>query len=179
MRQEWQLWTSALTKEQCESIKKACETFPAKDGGIFASNSADSTIRRSKIRWVYDQSIRDMLLNYAKEANRNAFSIDIDQPFEIQYTEYHSEQNGFYDWHHDIDWSNDRPYDRKLTVVIQLDDPSEYEGGEFNFKTVSNPDFKPQGSVLVFPSYLEHMVTPVTSGTRHSLVTWVEGPRWK
>ncbi len=179
MREQWQLWTSALTKEQCESLKKVCETYPVNNGGIFANNSEDTEVRRSKVRWVYDSSIRDLLLDYATQANRNAFGFEIDKPYEIQFTEYHSEDKGFYDWHHDIDWNNERPYDRKLSVVIQLDDPSEYEGGDFNFKTVSNPNFKPQGSVLVFPSYLEHQVTPVTLGTRHSLVTWVEGPRWK
>lgn len=179
MREQWQLWTSALSKEQCEWIKSICESFPAVDGGIFANNAEDSSVRRSKVRWVYDNNIKQILLNYAVDANRNAFGVDIIQPFEIQYTEYHAENNGFYDWHHDIDWSNERPFDRKLTVVIQLDDPSSYEGGDFCFKGVDNPNFKPQGSVLVFPSYLEHMVTPITSGTRHSLVTWVEGPRWK
>ncbi len=179
MKQQWQLWTSALTKDQCNAIKQTCETYPVFNGGIFADNANDNSIRRSKVRWVNDNSIKELLLDYAKYANRNAFGVDIDRPYEVQYTEYHSENQGFYDWHHDIDWNNQRPFDRKLSVVIQLDDPSEYEGGEFNFKTVPNPEFKPQGSVLVFPSYLEHRVTPVISGTRHSLVTWIEGPRWK
>ena len=71
-------------------------------------------------------------------------------------------------------------YDRKLSVVVQLTDPDEYEGGEFKFKYVEQPEgFNNRGSVLVFPSYLEHCVTPVTKGTRHSLVTWIEGPRWR
>jgi PKHD-type hydroxylase len=179
MRQQWQLWTSALTKDKCNAIKELCETYPAVDGAIFANNTEDTSVRRSKVRWIYDSSISDLLHGYATHANRNAFGVDIDRPYEVQYTEYYSENKGFYDWHHDVDWENQRPFDRKLTVIVQLDDPSEYEGGEFNFKTTSNPDFRPQGSVLVFPSYLEHRVTPVTSGSRHSLVTWIEGPRWK
>ena len=36
-----------------------------------------------------------------------------------------------------------------------------------------------KGSVIVFPSFHRHRVTPVTSGIRHSLVTWVEGPHWR
>ena len=30
-------------------------------------------------------------------------------------------------------------------------------------------------AVVVFPSYLLHRITPVTSGTRQSLVVWVSG----
>ena len=36
-----------------------------------------------------------------------------------------------------------------------------------------------KGTVLIFPSFYKHQVNPVTSGTRHSLVTWVEGPHWR
>ena len=71
-------------------------------------------------------------------------------------------------------------YDRKLSVVVQLTDPSDYEGGIFEFKTVETPaNFKTRGSILVFPSYLEHQVTEITEGTRYSLVCWAEGPRWR
>jgi PKHD-type hydroxylase len=68
--------------------------------------------------------------------------------------------------------------------VIQLNKPEDYEGGEFNFinedgegETVEG--FKEQGSILVFPSFRLHQVTPVTSGTRHSIVTWFIGPQLK
>ena len=179
MKTQWQLWTSALNKQKCDELKKICEAYEVVNGGIFANNAEDTSVRKSKVRWVYDSYIKDLLLSYARDANRNAFNVDIDQPYEIQYTEYHSNEKGFYDWHHDIDWSSEKAFDRKLSVVIQLDNPSEYEGGDFEFKGIENPNFKPQGSVIVFPSYLEHRVTPVTSGIRHSLVTWIEGPRWK
>jgi PKHD-type hydroxylase len=179
MKAQWQLWTSALSKEQCQQIKNICEQYAPVDAGIFAENKPDDKVRRSKVRWVYDKSIKALLLDYAEQANRNAFNVDIDQPFDIQYTEYHSNKNGFYDWHHDVELNNTKAFDRKLSVVIQLDDPSDYEGGNFEFKGIENPNFKPQGSVIVFPSFLEHRVTPVTSGIRHSLVTWVEGPPWR
>ena len=71
--------------------------------------------------------------------------------------------------------------DRKLSVTVQLSDPSEYEGGGFEFLECPNPDesSRKKGTVLVFPSYLKHRVLPVTKGTRKSLVAWFEGPRWK
>ena len=36
-----------------------------------------------------------------------------------------------------------------------------------------------QGYVAVFPSYVLHEVTPVTKGTRYSLVSWVTGKSFK
>ena len=101
---------------------------------------------------------------------------------DIQFTEYLATENGHYNWHHDIDWQNNNGYDRKLSVTVQLSEPSEYEGGNFVFDEVDSPDsniLKQKGTVLVFPSYLRHRVEPVTKGVRRSLVSWFEGPSWR
>ena len=81
----------------------------------------------------------------------------------------------------DVHWDTQLAYDRKLSVVVQLCDPNSYEGGVFEFGggPVAPKEFATQGSVLVFPSYLSHRVTEVTKGTRYSIVSWAEGPRWR
>ena len=38
---------------------------------------------------------------------------------------------------------------------------------------------KARGTLVAFPSYVMHRVTPVTSGTRKSLVAWVAGPKFR
>ena len=117
-----------------------------------------------------------------EQANRNAFGFDICSVGDIQYTEYSADNKGHYNWHHDIDWNDDKAFDRKLSVTVQLSDPSEYKGGEFQFNETENPQrelLKIKGTVLVFPSYLSHKVYEVTEGKRKSLVAWFEGPRWK
>jgi PKHD-type hydroxylase len=176
MRQQWQLWKSELSRETCDSLVELCKQYPVQEGSVFNS---ENSIRKSKVRWVYNQDVKSLLHSYANEANRVAFGFNLTTPNEIQFTEYHSGELGHYDWHHDVNWSSPLMVDRKLSVVIQLTDPTEYEGGDFLFREVENPDFKPQGSILVFPSFLEHKVTQVTKGTRYSLVTWIEGPRWR
>ena len=103
---------------------------------------------------------------------------------EIQFTKYIGNPNapGKYDWHHDVDWAESRAFHRKLSIVFQLSDKSNYEGGDFEFDPTLPqlpPEALEQGSVIVFPSFHRHRVTPVTSGIRHSLVTWVEGPHWR
>jgi PKHD-type hydroxylase len=92
----------------------------------------------------------------------------------IQYTVYNSTEQGHYDWHVDMGPNKAR---RKLSLVCQISDPSEYEGGELqiNAGEIMIPE-KTKGTVIIFPSYLLHRVTPVTKGTRRSLVLWIEGP---
>ena len=40
-------------------------------------------------------------------------------------------------------------------------------------------ELRNRGTIIVFPSFLEHQVTPVTKGTRYSLVQWYSGPDWR
>ena len=73
---------------------------------------------------------------------------------------------------------------RKLSITLMLSDPNDYEGGNLKFdRGAHNKDryveisdgMINQGSMLVFPSYKYHCVTPVTKGTRYSLVVWFNG----
>lgn len=71
------------------------------------------------------------------------------------------------DWDWDLNFSNP-----KLTLIVPLNDPSEYEGGEFkvwmgkdNIQTLNNKRF----SVNVFPSFCMSKITPITKGTKHYL----------
>lgn len=76
---------------------------------------------------------------------------------------------------------------RKLSITINLTDPNTYEGGNLKFDLGNHKTEKfheatvarNQGTVIVFPSYLEHCVTPVTKGTRYSLVLWCSGRPFK
>lgn len=179
MRQSWQMWPGALNDEIIGRIESAAgET---KRAGTFNSGGAD--IRSSRVAWLTGhQWVLDMLHHYADAANQAAFHAHIHKKADIQFTEYHASENGHYSWHHDIDWARNDGLDRKLSITVQLSDPGEYEGGEFSFSEVQTPDVaqsKQKGTVLVFPSYLQHAVSPVTSGVRKSLVAWFEGPQWK
>jgi PKHD-type hydroxylase len=73
---------------------------------------------------------------------------------------------------------------RKVSITVQLSDPSEYEGGDLQYFRGGNPDnadtvFKKKGYVFLFPSYMMHRVTPVTQGVRKSLVLWVGGEHYR
>lgn len=180
IRQNWQMFSGSLSSETCEHMIQTFSKLPEKQGGTFGDIKDH---RRSKVRWIEgEHGLRDILMAYVHQAN-TAFCIDIHPIItELQFTEYSGEYKGKYDVHHDINWNESSPSDRKLSLVIQLSDPNHYVGGDFSFSEVENPisgDMKKQGTVLVFPSYLQHSVSEVTEGKRYSLVSWVSGPRWR
>lgn len=144
-----------------------------------AGGKVDTEVRDSNISWLPAKSwAGGILWNYMSVANEQAWKFKIDGFQDLQFTRYKLNQH--YDLHEDVFALEDGM--RKLSVVIQLCDPSEYKGGEFVFSNgeeFSPEDFKKQGSVIVFPSMMLHGVRPVTEGTRYSLVGWATGPQLK
>lgn len=182
MRQNWQLWEGQLSSVECDRIIKSGLSNVLFSGEIFASSSneykVDDEFRKSQICWIDDPYLRNLALDYTMKANRAVYGFDVNYLPELQFGKY--SEGSFYHFHHDIDWVSDSMYDRKLSVCIQLSDPNDYEGGDFQFKTLESPTgYKTQGSILVFPSYNEHQITEITKGVRYSLVGWMEGPRWR
>jgi|688.fasta_scaffold972229_1 PKHD-type hydroxylase len=73
-------------------------------------------------------------------------------------------------------------YDTKLTAILNIS-PDSYTGGEFLLyfgkKTVEIKEINETGSLLVFPSFLYHEVSPIKTGQRITLSAWMIGPNWK
>ena len=78
---------------------------------------------------------------------------------------------------------------RKISMTVNLCDETDYDGGDLKFdfglhrrkedRFHTCEEIRPRGSVIVFPSFVHHCVTPVTRGTRYSLVMWTLGEPWK
>lgn len=184
MRQNWQMWQGAIQADACEEIIQRYRKQVAIQATTFNQhgNLGANSLRKSNVRWVEDSKIREMLWWFAREANRSAFGLDVTDVGAVQFTEYTEQYEGKYGWHHDIDWNNNAAFDRKISVVLQLTDGEQYEGCEFTFDEVENPErnaLRKKGTVLCFPSYLRHSVSQITKGERFSLVAWFEGPRWR
>ena len=69
----------------------------------------------------------------------------------------------------------------EATWGMDVNDPDEFEGGEFEFQTGKNPEKVPlvKGSVVFFPSFFLHRVREITSGNRESLVLWIGGDSYE
>lgn len=114
--------------------------------------------------------------------NRNNFGFEIFETCDLEYLNYNtysSDNQGQYEWH--ADKVLNECYDIKLTAILNIG-TEEYEGGDFelflNQPTVIKELHSP-GSMLVFPSWIYHRVTPVTKGTRTTISRWVNGPTIK
>tara|TARA_S200002703_G_scaffold46437_1_gene40325 strand:+ start:5473 stop:6228 length:756 start_codon:yes stop_codon:yes gene_type:complete len=78
---------------------------------------------------------------------------------------------------------------RKISMTLNLSNPEDFEGGSLKFDAGKTHDsgvdiyeceeIKSKGSIIFFPSFLQHTVTPITKGTRYSLVLWTLGKPWR
>ena len=189
MKAMWQMWSGLLPAEACDEIIATATLLPEQEARVGGTNGigVDRTIRRSEIRWIQDHhedftDVKNFMIRKFEEANANAFGTDITFFRNIQFTKYDAANVGHYDWHEDVFWQSDSVLDRKLSMVVQLTDPSEYEGGNLELQWYEPPaveDLRKRGTIIVFPSFLKHRVTPVTKGIRHSMVSWMEVPKWR
>lgn len=177
-------WEGAFTSQQLDWLQqKAKEAVePAQIGGG-GSGQINDKIRRSELNWLEKTPecawVFEGLANVASSLNAEYFGFELTGFGEpIQLTNYHEARQGTYVWHQDFGSSG---VSRKLSMVMQLSDPSEYEGGELQILTSKEPTSmkKERGLITVFPAWTLHQVTPVTKGTRQTLVAWISGPAFK
>jgi len=170
-----------LTAEQMDWL--IAEHAPLVSEGQLSYGGNDSKLRRSQIVFLSRQQKYAWLYNRlwaaVQHCNRHFFDVELAgvEP-NLQVGRYDSTDNGFYDWHTDLGVSNPT---RKLSISIQLSSSADYDGGdlELMYGPVSTKLDKTRGSIIIFPSFMLHRVTPVTRGTRWSLVAWVVGRRWR
>lgn len=170
-----------------EEIEKIVELGNKNFKGTAEINKGinDQSVRSSVISWITptDESlfIFKKLSDAVNQINDRFFKYDIHTLEDLQFTEYDSSYKGKYSAHSDDGY--DANLFRKLSVSVQLSDEHDYEGGELVFyrHSLHSPSIAPKskGSVIIFPSYVVHEVTPVTRGLRKSLVSWISGPRFK
>lgn len=147
--------------------------------GTYGEHKTQTNTRNSKVCWWYEQHwVTSIFSHYFNKANRDLWEYDLNYLNGVQVTKY--EENNHYTWHCDYGTSDDERYTRKLSATLVISDPSEYEGGNLEFinyhgSTVTVPNTK--GTMIIFDSRTPHRVTPVTKGTRVSLVAWMLGPK--
>jgi PKHD-type hydroxylase len=200
--------SGAITKQNCNKILKHIKSLNIKPQKALLRNEANKPrkVAHLKIRdtenlvfatkWVYD--LINPIIN---NINKQYWNFQYDWNESIQYLHY--KKGGHFTWHAD---QGLHPYDsktmnshinydgkiRKLSASIQLSDPKNYEGGTLEIESpwtdnctkhkiikLNKPEHLKQGTVIIFPSYVNHRVIPVTKGKRDVLVCWFLGDRYK
>ena len=177
------VWREALlTVESCNRLVAYCETLPVLEAEM-TGPQASAEARRSTIAWVPQQKdsapLFDLVRTQAEQLNAAEFGFDLVGFGEhMQYARYGTGK-GHYDWH--IDAGPGATSLRKLSIIIQLSDEAEYEGGDVEFQAAGPVTRLPRtrGTLVVFSPFLLHRVTQVTRGERKSLVAWVTGPPFR
>lgn len=193
----WQLHTT--TTQDCvwygdcfsdyelDAIVSMGETQDLTEGSIGDTSCTDTTenMRKSRVSWITPampeaewlfRRLTDVILR----ANEDYFNFDLAEIEHLQFTVYDREGD-HYDWHRDMLPQMPGRMIRKLSFSLLLDDPQDYQGGDLELFLSKQPMVadKERGKIIFFPGYALHRVTPVTQGTRRSLVGWVRGPGWK
>jgi PKHD-type hydroxylase len=190
MKGEWCYYKNHFTPEVCNRILEEGLKLPSQDAKLGVNgDSPISDWRKSKTRFIQKtdpnfQWLFDDMWKMAIEANDTWFGFHISRISYIQLAEYDSAYQGEYKKHHDVFYMNGDPeYHRKLTAVIQLTDPSTYDGGDFEMYDLTQyPDkteLREQGTVIFMPAFTPHAALPVTRGVRYSLACWFDGKKWQ
>ena len=158
------------------SLEKIMGIVGLGDDGVF-----NHEIRKSTISWIHNNQesswIWERMAYVIRDVCSHWYGYNLAGFMDgIQYSEYY-EDGGHYGWHLDS-MGDGVELQRKLSMTVQLSDPSEYEGGNLELFIGRTPTAvdKEKGLGAIFPSFRLHRVTPVTSGIRKSLVLWANGP---
>ena len=187
------VYHNVISDEMCDKLIAIGKTKwkKAKTLGEENRKEGSKVIRASKVTFTNKQWVYDLIWELMENANKQAgWNYTINGATDVQITRYDPE--GFYIWHKDGLGSHTEVYNkpeypnlhnkaRKLSLTACLN--SEYEGGKFEIRNSESygnkvPKLK-KGSVIVFPSFMEHRVNRITKGVRYSLVAWFLGPPFK
>jgi hypothetical protein len=119
----------------------------------------------------YDNPIYNVLEHvWSKYAQKIDPELTFIEPYEIKmYVE-----GDKFDNHHDSCGVVETMMCRKMNVIVQLSDESDYDGGDLLIG--SHKFTRTVGTGIFFPADVDHAVTPITRGTRFSLIGHAWGP---
>lgn len=164
-------------------VEKVAKTLKSQAGttGHHLDGTNNPNIRVSTVKFIdpYEHvDINRFVYDAVHRVNAEFFGFDITATQVMQHTTY--KKGHHYKPHVDVFWETDEntpQFDRKLSVSILLNDPSEFEGGDL---VIDGHQIDLQkGEMVIFPSYIFHEVLPVKKGIRKSLVAWIWGQRWR
>ena len=204
---EWFVFTGVIDNKTCNKIKRLgakqwqtasvdTQKSVSKEErriGKKGDYKPDPKSRITDVAWTNDQWVYNTIWPFMIRANDEAgWGYEIKAAESSQITRY--KKGGFYNFHRDGAGCNLSKYNnptnafmhdhvRKLSMTVLLS--NSFEGGDFEFTSygkeecIITPVEMNQGDIVVFPSWMEHRVAPVTKGIRYSLVTWFVGPPFK
>jgi PKHD-type hydroxylase len=178
-------WEGAFTDGEMDRIEACGDNLTHEKAALFGRDLSEeySSIRITRTAWIKPGPQTKWIFNrvqaVVRALNDKVWQFDLSGFSEdFQYTVYQGSEGGHYDWH--VDQGN-LAKRRKLSLSLQLSDPSQYDGCELQLHASNNIEVAPKtrGTLIAFPSYVLHRVTPITRGVRKSVVVWTTGPKFR
>lgn len=179
--QNWAFREKFFSPEECDRVILLLNSFPARETVLRTDEglATAADLRKSRVamiswikeaEWIYQRLAAAVL-----ECNKALYNFQLSGIIEgVQIDQYPA--GGFFDWHQDFGPRESSI--RKLSLIVQLTDSAQYQGGDLEFFSGRGPQkaIRTRGSLMIFPSYVPSRIAAVTGGTRNSLVGWVSGP---
>ena len=169
-----------FNESQVKEINKVIKSNFVEGKDDFAVDSH----KTSDVKFVYLGKIQKYIfpfIDFCQTANNNFFGFDLHSLTSFKKLNYNIYDEGTeYNWHIDA-VPRDPVRDIKLTALLNLSEES-YEGGElvlFRANEIICNEFNKPGSAIIFPSFINHKVTKIISGKRHTLAIWLSGPKFR
>jgi PKHD-type hydroxylase len=184
-REQWCFASNIFSNEEMDQIIAIGEnpelSCPMGEGTVYGKNEG---VRSCQVSWINSSIdsnswIFQKLTHAVNDINSKFFGFDLTNIDSLQFTKYIGDTSDHYGKHCDMLYKSFTT--RKLSFSLMLSDPDSYVGGDFLIHTAEKPQ-KPsntRGTIIFFPSYTLHEVTPVVAGVRYSLVGWCSGPAFK
>jgi len=176
----WAWHIDAFTPQELDAIINIGNALELERASTFGKNDPD--IRDSYVQFLFPNEVTDWVFarlgGVINAMNDAFFGFDLTAMEQgLQFTRY-AAPGEHYEWHIDRGMQTGT---RKLSLSLQLSDPDDYEGGDLELWFGGEPIkvSRDRGMMTLFPSWTMHRVTPVTKGTRYSLVCWISGPSFK
>ena len=124
------MWSGGIDEATVDRIIFSALATKSEPAKIFSDNKENAAVRRSDVKWLTsDTYLHGLLWGYVQQANRAAFGFNVHPVGDIQYTEYDAEDEGHYDWHHDIHWKHRGDVMQPCMIVVHrkcrtIDEPS-------------------------------------------------------
>ena len=169
----------AVSTKDCDEFISKYKDAEFIEGHIDQNNHPELKYRNNKVHWITEANnlLVRTLWSYTLELNQH-FRFILDGNESVQLEKY--DKNCFYGWHSDSVQDERQPI-RKLSAMVQLSKPEDYEGGKFQLfngmKELEEVPIQNQGSLIVFDSTEWHRATEITEGLRYSLTMWASGPK--
>ena len=182
----YEIIENALSTNSLKQVERYVEK---KRNAWFGVDNGNELIRKSKGCYLVDEetdsvpttltTVYQELSNIIRDVNERYWKYNIRGWESMQYFNY--DVGDHFTWHIDTEPTPQKDTQRKISFSLGISHAHEYEGGELEVLMGGHNPLKVKlrkNDMIIFNSFLLHRVTPITKGTRKTLVGFVHGPNF-